>query len=220
MHYTSIMHNSIQKFSVEYNGMLLQTIIPETYDLVLVPSRLMKMHGGVNVFDNIESMMNAFGELLDMNSAYQMIRTIDGFENVIQGEIPVYFKLGVIKEIDKNCKEIHIAMSDRLPIANCGDGVSVNVKAARVGAELYGLLCPDFRCSAHSVDGCWKRIARSETMSVNEVKTLYESLKPVVKHFKFSSKSKELLDNCMAALEISHGIHLMTWCATRMAHFL
>ena len=24
----------------------------------------------------------------------------------------------------------------------------------------------------------------------------------------------------MAALEMSHGIHLMTWCATRMAHFL
>ena len=149
-----------------------------------------------------------------------MICTIDGFENVIRGEIPAYFKLGVIKEINKNRKEIHIAMSDRLPITNCGDSVSVNVKAARVGAELYGLLCPDFCCSAHSVDGCWKRIARCETMSVNEVKTLYESLKLVVKHFKFSSKSKELLDNCMAALEMSHGIHLMTWCATRMAHFL
>ena len=113
----------------------------------------MKMHGGVNAYDNTESLMNAFGELLDIkNSAYQMIRTIDGFENVIRGEIPVYFKLGVIKEINKNCKEIHIAMSDRLPIANCGNGVSVNVKAARIGTELYGLLCPDFHCSAHSAD--------------------------------------------------------------------
>ena len=75
--------------------------------------------------------MNAFGELLDIkNSAYQMNRTIDGFENVIRGEIPVYFKPRAIKEINKNRKEIHIAMSDRLPIANCGDGVSVNVKAA------------------------------------------------------------------------------------------
>ena len=82
------------------------------------------------------------------------------------------------------------------------------------------LLCPDFRCSAHSVDGCWKQIARSETMSVNEVKTLHESLKPVVKHFKFSSKSKELLDNCMAALEMCHSIYLMIWRATRMTHFL
>ena len=57
-------------------------------------------------------------------------------------------------------------------------------------------------------------------MSVSEVKTLYESLKPVVKHFKFSSKSEKLLDNCMTALEMSHGIHLMAWCATIMTHFL
>ena len=84
----------------------------------------------------------------------------------------------------------------------------------------FSFVCPDFHCSSHSVDGCWKRIALSETMSVNEVKTLYESLKLVVKHFKFSSNSKKLLDNCMAALEMSHCIHLMTWCATRMAHFL
>ena len=189
--YWGIMHDGFQKFSIEYNGMLLQTINPEKYDLVLVPFRLMKMYGGVNAYDNIKSLMNAFGELLDIKkSGYQTIRTIDEFENVIEGKISVYFKLGVIKEINKNRKEIHIAISDRLPISNCGDGVSVNVKAARVGAELYGLLCPDFRCSAHSFDGCWKRIARSETMSVNEVKTLYESLKPVVKHFKFSSKSK------------------------------
>ena len=128
--YWCIMHDRIQKFSVEYNGMLLQTINSETYDLVLVPFPLMKMHGG----DNIESLMNVFGELLDIkNSAYQMIRTIDGFEKVIRDEILVYFRLGVIKEINKNRKEIHIAISDTLPIANCGDGVSFNVKAARVG---------------------------------------------------------------------------------------
>ena len=49
--YWGIMHDGIQKFSIEYNGMLLQTINPETYDLVLVPFRLIKMHGGVNVYD-------------------------------------------------------------------------------------------------------------------------------------------------------------------------
>ena len=215
------MHNGIQKFAIEYNGILLQTIHPDTYDLMLVPFRLMKMKGGVNSHDTIESLMNAFGELLDIkNSAYDMINTFNGFENVNVDEKPVYFKLGVIKEIITDSNEIHISMSDRLPIANCGDGVSVNIKVARVGAELYGLLCPDFDCSSHSVDGCWKRIARSETLSVSEVKVLYESLKPVVQHFKFSGKSKEFLDASMAALEMGHGMHLITWCATRMAHFL
>ena len=147
-----------------------------------------------------------------------MICTIDRLENVMRGEIPVYFKRGVIKDIKKIVKKFILLC--QIPIANCGDGVSFNVKATRAGAELYVLLCPDFHCSAHSVDRCWKQIARSETMSVNEIKTLYESLKPVIKHFKFSSKSKELFDNCMAALEMSHGIHLTTWCTTRMAHFL
>jgi hypothetical protein len=51
---------------------------------------------------------------------------------------------------------------------NCGDGVSVNLKVARVLAELLWFLCPDFRCSCHTVDGCWKRIARSETMCVDK----------------------------------------------------
>ena len=56
----------------------------------------MRMHGCVNAYDNIESLMNDFGELLDIkNSAYQMIRTIDGFEYL---KIPVYFKLGVIRD--------------------------------------------------------------------------------------------------------------------------
>ena len=119
--YWDIMHDGIQKILIEYNGMILQTINPETYGLVLVAFRLMKMHGGVNAYNNIESLMNASGELLDIkNSAYKMICTIDGFENVIRGEIPVYFKLGVIKEINKNCKEIHIAMSDRLPSQTVG----------------------------------------------------------------------------------------------------
>ena len=127
--YWGIMHESIQKFSIEYNGMLLQTSNPDTYNLVLVSFRLMKMHDGVNAYDNTESLMNAFGELLDIkNSAYQMTRIIDGFEDVIRGEIPVYFKLGVIKEINKNRKEIHIAMSDRLLITNCGDGVSLMLR--------------------------------------------------------------------------------------------
>lgn len=52
------------------------------------------------------------------------------------------------------------------------------------------------------------------------MKTLYDNLKSVVKHFKFSGKSKELLDASMAMMEMGKGIHLVTWCATRMAHFL
>ena len=80
-----------------------------------------------------------------------MICTIDRLENVMRGEIPVYFKLGLIKDIKKIVKKFILLC--QIPIANCGDGVSVNVKTGRAGAELHVLLCPDFHCSAHSADG-------------------------------------------------------------------
>ena len=41
----------------------------------------------------------------------------------------------------------------------------------------------------------------------------------MVKHFKYSGKSKEILDNSMNALEMG-SVHLLNWCATRMAHFV
>ena len=94
----------------------------------------------------------------------------------------------------------------------------MNYKAVRVGAELYGFMFCDYRCSSHSIDGCWKRFAHSETMCVEEAKFLNNNLKAVVKHFKFRGKSKEILDNSMKALEMG-SVHILNWCATRMAYF-
>ena len=57
-------------------------------------------------------------------------------------------------------------------------------------------------------------------MCVPDVKNLYDNLKPVVKNFKLSSKSKESLGASMDVVEIGNGVHLMIWCATCMAHFV
>ena len=115
---------------------------------------------------------------------------------------------------------IHIDMSMNLPIGNCGDGVSVNNKAARLMRELYGLNSPDFRCSAHAADGSLKRIARYETTCIEEVKSLYNNLRCVINHFSFSVKSKEQLDKAIEMFEMRKGVHLISWCSTTMAHFL
>ena len=133
-------------------------------------------------------------------------------------EIPKqYFKLSKLDKVDIENKVVRITVNSP-PIGNCGDGASVNGKAARVLSELYGIQSPSFRCSAHAADGTLIRLARSE-MCVEEVKSLYNCMKPVVKHFQHSSKSKECLDSAMAMLDLS-PIHLMSWCATRMAHFI
>ena len=56
-------------------------------------------------------------------------------------------------------------------------------------------------------------------MNVAEVSMLYEYLRTVVKHFKSSNKNKELLDKAMEILELQ-PLHLISWCQTRMGHFL
>ena len=84
---------------------------------------------------------------------------------------------------------------------------------------LIGIPSPSFRCASHTSDGTLKRLARSKTMSVPEVVELYESMRPVVKHFSYSVKDKELLDCAMEILDMT-PFHLLSWCGTRMAHFL
>ena len=151
------------------------------------------------------------------NSAFTNVRHYFAFQSTLPTPSP-YFKLGTVLYVNDN--EIRIKMSTKLPIGNCGDGVSVNQKAARILKDVYGMSTLDFRCSSHATDGSLKRIAKSESMSVEEVKSLYLSLRSVVKHFHCSVKSKELLDKALEMVEIEKGIHLISWCSTRIGHFL
>jgi hypothetical protein len=57
-------------------------------------------------------------------------------------------------------------------------------------------------------------------MNVEQVTSLYESLRSIVAHFQCSVKSKEHLNKAMSVLELHKGLHQISWCATRMAHFL
>ena len=64
-----------------------------------------------------------------------------------------------------------------------------------------------------------KRMATLKTMYVPEVVVAYESLRPVIKHFELSTKSKEKLDEAIAILDFQQ-IKLISWAGTRMAHFV
>lgn len=48
---------------------------------------------------------------------------------------------------------------------------------------------------------------------------LYEALRTVILHFTMSVKNKEKLQSCMAILEMK-PLSQISWCATRMGHFL
>ena len=53
-----------------------------------------------------------------------------------------YFKLGKLLSIDRDEHVINIKIDKRLPVANTGDGVSVNTKAAEVLHDYYGMNTP------------------------------------------------------------------------------
>ena len=73
-------------------------------------------------------------------SAYETINEYMDLETLERP--PNYFRLGKVKKVNKETKEIFIDVSTNMPIANCGDGVAVNNKAARILYELYGLESP------------------------------------------------------------------------------
>ena len=231
----SIMHDGISKFSTEFNGVYLKGIDLENKSFC-VPHCLNRMKGGVNAYDVADDIISTISSCnpLGQRSAFHTInRNIaDSFPDdthpVIDPVPPNYFKLGTVMNVlkiqddaedDVEEMVINIEVDEKFPIANTGDGVATNSKAARVLRDLYGIFTPEFRCSAHAASGSIKRLATSKTMNVPDVTTLYECLRRVVKHFECSVKNKEILDDALEILE-STPLNLISWCQTRMAHFL
>ena len=220
----SIMHDGISKFSTEYNGVVLPGI-DKDHAPIHVPFCLTKMKGGVTGVDTAEELMNNVATISGVTTtAYdEVIRSFEDENtddpNYVAPIPPKYFKIGTLLERDSESKVIKIEVHAKFPVGNTGDGVAVNVKAARVLRDLYGFMSPDFRCTAHSASGTIKRLTTSKTMNVAEVTTCYETLRTVIKHFESSVKNKEILDTAMEILEMT-PLHLLSWCQTRMAHFL
>ena len=87
-------------------------------------------------------------EVLNLkSSAYQEVlkyfrdRAV-GSVNYIDPIPPNYFKLGSVAIVDEEEMVITIKAVESLPVGNIGDGVAVNVKAARVLRDLYGSESP------------------------------------------------------------------------------
>ena len=224
----SVMHDGINKFGAEFIGVYFKGIDSNNKPFC-EPYCLTRMKGGVNAFDTANEIIAnicSFNSLGDSNAFHTINNDIkECFPHDIYPPVdhvpPSYFKMGKIMNVVNNDdeKQINIAVDDRFPIGNTGDGVYTNSKAARVLRDLYGIHTPEYRCSAHAASGSIKRLTTSKTMNVPDVTTLYECLRKFVKHFESSIKNKELLDEALEILE-SSPLHLISWCQTRMAHFL
>ena len=80
------MHDSINKFCAEYDGILLQSYNIDTFDPLLLPFRLMRMKGGVDVHDTVDLMMVAISVFIDIKDhAFCKVCSLE-FENVLKKE--------------------------------------------------------------------------------------------------------------------------------------
>ena len=195
----SITHDGISKFGTEYNGVVLRGVTIKLEPLH-IPYGLRKMKGVLDAHDTAVDIIDVIAEYFPVaNSAFITINSIldelEGTTDTIRPVPPQSIKLGKVLNVDEEEKVIHIGVHENMPIAaNTGDGVSVNVKAARVLRELCGIKSHDFRCAFHiSGGGVIKRATTSKNMNVPELTVLYETIRTVVKHFEGSIKNQEIL---------------------------
>ena len=186
-------HDAIIKFGVDYFGIFIQATDVDEIVPVIAPQQLMRIKGGHTAVDIATNLIDTIATQLSVkDSAYQCIGKVLEEKDEDYDDMktpPAYMKLGTIARVDFETKEIFINLQN-MQAANTDDGVSSNQKAARLLTLCYGIQTPSFWCATHSIDLVLKRMATSKTMCVPDVVTAYESLRPVVKHFEKSTKSK------------------------------
>ena len=213
-------HDSIIKFGMDFLGIFIKGVDSDTIRPVSTPlclEHIKRGHTGVDLANYLVSAIASHLKVKD--SAFNTISSeVTALEGAAMEPPPEFFKLGTVKSVNQADKEIHIQLSD-MPVANNGDGVATNGKAARLLSVCYVLDSPSVHCAAHGSDLVMKRMATSKTMSVSEVVAAYEALRPVIKHFELSTKNKEKLDASISMLHLQQ-IHLISWSGTRMTHFV
>ena len=220
----SFIHDGISKFSTSFNGFSVKYLDGD-FSPCLLPVSLTKCPGAFSSEDLVEVLMKEIAQVKLLNAADCGFNQV---HDVLSGVVdraelqpcPQYFKMTKLEHLDNDEKTIKlIAVMPSIPVGNCGDGVSTNLKAGRIISEEMGWPIPSNRCSSHSCDGTLKRIATSKTMNVAEVVSCYEALRAVIQHFKQSIKDKDVLEESMKILNMT-PVRLWTWGGTRMGHFL
>ena len=129
-----------------------------------------------------------------------------------------YFKCCTVINIDYDIRKMEL-LFDNWPVCIAADDCATNSAAVVVLVNKIGILSPGTRCSAHAAHGSERRLAISETMSVQEVVEYATNLRSVLKHFKNSGKSLCLLNDALKLLEMKQ-MKALVWCPTRMGYIL
>ena len=182
-----------------------------------LPFCLLKMRGGVNVFDTPEEIIKntylLFFPLSHVCSIQSKMWSKKYFQMIYI--LSEWYKTYVFQNgiTDKywwyGCGESN-EFSDRWPIRSTGDGVATNSKVGHVFWDQSVLHTPKYCYSAHTAFWNIKRLAPPKSMKVTKKTVFYENLHTAVKHFESSVKYKELLDDALKIL-IVKSLHLTSW---------
>ena len=218
----SLMHDGIQKFGMELNGVIVRTINNDI-DVVNVPWTLKMIPGGsmnadklvIHLLKTIASLENLGSQSADKVIPHMLLRENDALSFPSP---PIYFNACTVLHFDADLKIISLEMP-RWPVGINADGCSTNESGAKKLIERYGLVSPSMRCVVHAGDGSLKRMANSKTMNVEAVTEFLGPFRKVMKHFQLSGKSTSSLNEVLHVMGMKK-VHLFSFCPTRMMYLL
>ena len=223
--YYSIMHDGIQKFSRELNGVFIRTVQldDDGVKIINIPWKLSEIPGGsLNATKLVTHLLKTIASV--------KIPTKNAFDSFIQAQKnagisdlesefpPEFFKCCEIEHCDLDINSISLVFNE-WPVVLMADGCYTNNSASTALTNMFGFMSPSARCSSHAADGSVKRMSKSQTYSVEEVKVFVEHYRPILRHYQMSSRSTCILNNALQAMDMKQ-VHLMTWCPTRMSNLL
>ena len=163
------MHDGIQKFAKELNGVYVRTLSSSTTSTIsLVPGSLTDIpRGSLNPKKFVSHLTHLISTIwpVKKNAHVSVLNHMSNqvAENsVISPCPPQYFKCYKLIHIDD--KKIESETED-WPVGIMADGCATNTAASNQLIEYLGFLSPSIRCVVHAADGPVKRMTNSKTMN-------------------------------------------------------
>ena len=163
------MHDGIQKFAKELNGVYVRTLSSSTTSTIsLVPGSLTDIpRGSLNAKKFVSHLTHLISTICPVkkNAHVSVLNHMSNqvAENsVISLSPPQYFKCCKLIHIDD--KKIELEIED-WPVGIMADGCATNTAASNQLIEYLGFLSPSILCVVHAADGSVKRMTNSKTMN-------------------------------------------------------
>lgn len=211
---------------MDLNSVFIRALFSKTEDISIVniPWCLTKIPGGSlnteklinHLFKTIKSIYPLSANEIASTHFYQLLTDKRGVRITDAPQLPIYFDCCMLESVGWDLGVVHLNF-ENWSVSITADGCQVNVAAGKKLSEEYGLLLPTTCCTVHAAYGSIKRMVKSKTMCVDEVKTFAGNIRILLNNFHLRGKSTYLLKEAMYNLNMK-PVQLVTWCPTSIMH--